>query len=836
MNRIKQIGKNVWQRTAFWRSGKGLVILAVLFIGLRLLVIQLERPAHFKEITAAYGADSLFYGVPQLSHSGNQFTFVKTSSKGYALYLYDTAGKQKEMICEENGLNRQHDTPDINAMPWSLDDNSFLYTIDDKLMLYSLENKIPVPLLTIETNSITDIIWVNPTAFAFITHGTNLFAVQQQASGQWKQHQIWHGGSRLTSLADIDDNSVAWLENNLICHANLEQNLVDTTNLIAGIQVTNVVAPPTNGLSLWLDASMLHQSNQSTVTELRDLSPNHYNAFPNGAAPTYNASNSANALFGKGTIHFALLGSITNGTGLATRAIPGLVSNAPRSVIVVMRHDLDRSMMVSMGDTKTKGSLFAVEFTNYLYLPTGWGADNKIKMDSTNWNILEAIYDGKNQEGFVGGIRRGIAHAKLNTSIKEVEIGMRTATSGTNAKAAEGDFAELLIYNHALNAKQRGQIEDYLGGKWFGLKPKHLPEQNPFVWFDPKVDGLTGLSYSKKTGKLLVSGVQAGHGIVWQFDSESGSFEPIAKAASFSDVQWVDDKEWAGIRRDPGHTAIVTADASDDETRILPEANFRWFQTTTDGRKILALGTVNNEPSAGLWEYDITAKKLQSIASYSDYPSDYAKDVVPFDQRIKTAQGTNLVAAIFPPLNFNPHKKYPLVIGDTRFTVAVNGVHGRQWVPCVAAGGAYVVIVERRGWSVGIENWGKDVTAAYDSLKHDLKIDTSQVYLFGSSAETVYMNSVLTNSPGLWKGVILLNPGGLPDLSNVPLLQQRPKILISAGGDENEEERLKKYQQDALRDGVRVEYVIHPGEGHHIVGNASQLARTEAIMHFIFEE
>jgi len=35
---------------------------------------------------------------------------------------------------------------------------------------------------------------------------------------------------------------------------------------------------------------------------------------------------------------------------------------------------------------------------------------------------------------------------------------------------------------------------------------------------------------------------------------------------------------------------------------------------------------------------------------------------------------------------------------------------------------------------------------------------------------------------------------------------------------------------------VLVEYVIHPGEGHHLLGNAAQNERTRALMHFIFEE
>ena len=95
-------------------------------------------------------------------------------------------------------------------------------------------------------------------------------------------------------------------------------------------------------------------------------------------------------------------------------------------------------------------------------------------MASTDWNLLEVVYDGANQKGYVNGVLRGTASAKLNTAEQGVEIGYRAATGGKNAKAAEGDFAELLVYDRALNYAERKQVEDYLSGKWFGKK-------SPFV-------------------------------------------------------------------------------------------------------------------------------------------------------------------------------------------------------------------------------------------------------------------------------------------------------------------------------------------------------------------
>ena len=42
-----------------------------------------------------------------------------------------------------------------------------------------------------------------------------------------------------------------------------------------------------------------------------------------------------------------------------------------------------------------------------------------------------------------------------------------------------------------------------------------------------------------------------------------------------------------------------------------------------------------------------------------------------------------------------------------------------------------------------IINWEENVRAVYDYLRRDPSIDTERVYLFGASAETVYMSQCL---------------------------------------------------------------------------------------------
>jgi hypothetical protein len=73
---LTEFGTGFWHRTVFWRTGSGLAILAVLFVGLRLLWIHIQRPAHLEENAALWGSIRNFYGPAQMNHDGSQLTYV----------------------------------------------------------------------------------------------------------------------------------------------------------------------------------------------------------------------------------------------------------------------------------------------------------------------------------------------------------------------------------------------------------------------------------------------------------------------------------------------------------------------------------------------------------------------------------------------------------------------------------------------------------------------------------------------------------------------------------------------------------------------------------------
>jgi hypothetical protein len=832
-----------WQRTAFVRSGIGLVIVVVALAGLRLLWLQLQHPAHFKEITNAFGSVHLFFGAPQMNHDGSQLTYVATDDKRYALFLCDTAtGRKQEIVRDEDGPANWERGFDFHALPWSPDDSAFIYSLQRKLVICPADTNMARVELAVGPNAVSGLVWLNPSEFAWLQSETIRYA-KKPANGKWEIHNLPHQDG-ISSLTAVDAHTIAWLQGDYICHLDLAANPDGTNNPVVAVKTDDHASPLTNGLALWLDASTLQQSNQTPVITLADLSPQKNSVRANRNTPTYNATNSPNALNGKGTIHFESGAAIVNATGLKTVKPLGIAGSQPRSIFVVMKRAVGKSMMINIGDTAVKGNFFGISDQNdNLYVPSGWypgGKNGRTGKLPASWHMLETIYDGKTATGYVNGKPHGTQTFPFHTVDKEVEIGLRTFNNEvvTNAEGSDGDFAELLIYDRALSQAEQQQVEDYLNIKWFGLK--ELPAQSSFLWINPGLSGLTGFDYSKETGQLLISRTENKMDSLWRLDAKAGDSTEavqILQGRFITGAQWAGPNEIAYASEETDHSGLMLADLSGSrKDQPFGNGNVETFKVTSDGKQLFMLGSVSNEPSPGIWQYDLVSNQLRSPAPCSDYPSIHAKNYFPSDSAIKLPSGRKVDCFIYPPLNFNPHKKYPLVIVDTTYLVKENGEPEQQWLRCAAACGAYVVIVNRKEWDVGLDQWGDNVMGVYQSLIQNHFIDASRVYLAGSSAETEYMGKFVAQFPGLWKGVAFLNPGGLPDFSSSPRTQSRPRILVMASSEEHEEDRLKHFQQESLNYGFLVDVVIHADEGHRIIGNAARLERTQAMMHFIFEE
>ena len=820
--------------------GIWIALLALALVGGRLLWVSAGRPAHRREITDAYGTARLFLGDPYLSHDGLKFTYQATSDHGVSLYVCEVATGHRQTVCEEHGSGDFGSSTDLHAWPWAPDDSAFAYSLQDQLIIHSTEPAKDSPGLTSGANAVTDLVWVNPGEFAYVTWKTNLCYARREADGTWQPHDLLQGGG-FASLTAVDTNTIAWVQDGLICRLDLSLGVSGTSKLLAArptVTAATPVAedhPPTNGLVLWLDAATLAQPDQSPVTGLADLSPARNDAVPNGHPPTYNGPASPGALNGKGTVHFTSAGAAT---GLKTRANLDLAGNTPRTILAVLRQVNNGVMRINIGDfNKRWGGYYLEEEKTSLYLPRFWrNWANRVILRSPDWNLAGMVADGTNEWAYVNGDLMGTKSNVLATVAAPVEIGLRTG--GTNSVGADGDLAELLIYNVQLGDGDRQQAERYLKSKW--LTRKRVAGNSPLVWFDPQLPGLTGFSYSPATGRFLLQTTSNGRNLLWRYDPAGGTNDPVQVAAAphMISPQWVGDTGCAYAVVNAGTNAVLLGDGRDAPRTVVTGAgDLRWFQATPDGGKLLIMGTFHREASEGVWRYDLGAGQLQPLVPGSDHPSVYARFVEPSQSTIKLASGKSIRCTIFPPAGLNPHKKYPLVLGYTVVrTILNNGADGRLWVADLATCGAYVVVVDRPTWFGDIELYGEYVQGAYEVMAKNPRVDTSRVYLFGASAETQYMTQIATDPANRWRGIIYLNPTGLPDFSGLPHFGPKPKILISAGGEEHEEARLAQYQAEALQAGVLVEYVIHPGEGHHLLGNAAQNERTQAMMHFIFEE
>jgi hypothetical protein len=368
----------------------------------------------------------------------------------------------------------------------------------------------------------------------------------------------------------------------------------------------------------------------------------------------------------------------------------------------------------------------------------------------------------------------------------------------------------------------------------------NMGSQNPRLLLNlrsalPPNTTLVSFSYSRRTGQFLLNCNTGGALSLWCFDPDNLS-APAKIADNASDGYWIDagvgSGEFVYANRAASHPRLMRAGLSGNATQLLAPGNYNWFQVTPDQKQVFVLGGLSNQPVAGIWRYDVASDAWHPVISSSDDPSPHAQEVVTV-QRNMNLPGGNVTVTIYRPASFSPHKKHPLLIGDT---VIEDSIDGPPFLKGMAACGATVAVVGRPYWAGNIEQWAENVQGLYDQMKNDPSVDTSRVYLFAVSAETAYLSQLVETNPAPWRGVLLLTPGVLPNFSRLSPFQLRPKVLVDAGSEEHEEDRFKQYQLDSLRSGVVVEYYTFPGENHFMVGADWTFGRIMEEKRFIFEE
>lgn len=248
-----------------------LPLAAIAFIGLRLLWVEASRPAHRQEIADAFGAVRLFLGQPYMSHDGTRFTYAATAAKGFAVFVCDTATGRTRTTYEQTAHGDFLDTCDALAGPWAPDDSAFIYTTTTNLYVCSaILDKDLAPAM-IPIHGLSDLVWLNPSRFVWL-EGTTLCCATREIEDRW-QTRRFPQKAHIASLAAVDESTIAWLQEDFICHLSLPADLSKTKNPFLSLGEDVLVPPATNSLVLWLDASTLRLTNGEPVTTLPDLSP-----------------------------------------------------------------------------------------------------------------------------------------------------------------------------------------------------------------------------------------------------------------------------------------------------------------------------------------------------------------------------------------------------------------------------------------------------------------------------------------------------------------------------------------------------------------------------------
>lgn len=243
------------------------------------------------------------------------------------------------------------------------------------------------------------------------------------------------------------------------------------------------------------------------------------------------------------------------------------------------------------------------------------------------------------------------------------------------------------------------------------------------------------------------------------------------------------------------------------------------------GAFVYVVGSLTNEPP-GLWEYDPSTGKLRLVVVNPERPFHYARNADVQCGKFTNSVGETLTYHLLPPAQIAKDKKYPVFLGQSPYAW-----RGHQ--NAVANAGAYWMSVDRPSFhDARINNWTEDVMSGYGEVAKLPDVDTNNVFLYGSSAEVGYLNALVRDQPALWKGALLFHAGGFPDLTAAHMT----KVYIDAGEiDAAGVKSAAQFQDNALRTGVRVSYVVHADSGHTMHSQSAQRERIEQISEFLIK-
>jgi hypothetical protein len=291
-----------------------------------------------------------------------------------------------------------------------------------------------------------------------------------------------------------------------------EKSVSDELEVV--VRTTTVASVPSSGLRLWLRADEVTSSNGETMAEWRDRSSggHHLTQSVSAGRPIYGTSSGVN---GGAAVTFDgandyLTGNLGTITSSATVVALGrfAYTNQPSS-------DYDYLVRVGTGTTASKhlsisryagGSADANRYYSWMGDAAYMGP-----AISQSWQVVSAVHGASNaprhQLWFNGATQVVQQYTQPLDLDGLVELG-RYANGSYNSHYLYGGIAEVLVYDRALTAAERFQIENYLAQKngltmsFVDSDGDGLPDEWEIAHFgnldqtgagDPDKDGLTNL-------------------------------------------------------------------------------------------------------------------------------------------------------------------------------------------------------------------------------------------------------------------------------------------------------------------------------------------------------
>jgi len=408
-------------------------------------------------------------------------------------------------------------------------------------------------------------------------------------------------------------------------------------------------------------------------------------------------------------------------------------------------------------------------------------------------------------------------------------------------------------------------VEKKADGKWVSADPFSIHSKNPLgrlvaasthsvVWqqgntlqsldiasgsttqiFDSTTNELEGFSFSPDTGKfLLLCGDQSGDSLYEFQPSETGAWgiRPgscidlgviSSQPHSVEKAQWINhEKGVAYMMQDLGQeTLFIKTNTAATPVALGDRGSIISFNVCSN--QIFITGTLTNEPP-GIWQYDLDSGSLNCVYCSQEHPFKYAKYIAPLSKAVTNASGRVITYHLWEPSQAAHGKKCPVLLGQSPYNW--------QFYPELAAnGGDFFVNVDRPSFLCPeLNNWAEDVMTVYAELAKDHRIDTNNVYLYATSAESGELAPLVDRQPDLWRGIILITPESFPSLSGL-----HSRILIDDGLDDKSTiAGVKKYQQAAAEAGVPVTLSWHNDTAHIYWSIATQREEAQQFAKFLF--